>query len=161
MAMSGSTEHRASPTPRTPRRDRILNLTTARKMLPLVQRIVADILAGRQMAAAVRIQLTDLDRRRRDLDWPERRRRYALQDDLVRIEQQVSAAIGELQELGVDLVDEAQGRVGFPTLVNNRPAYFAWDPQIGEIRYWHFADEVRNRTIPVAWLEQEGLTLSK
>jgi hypothetical protein len=58
----------------------------------------------------------------------------------------------------VTLLDDDQGRVGFPTMVNNRRAYFSW--RLGEdgLHSWHFAEESACRPIPAAWLKE--LTLS-
>lgn len=156
--MSGSTEHRASA-PRASDRQRILSLTTARKMLSLVERIVADLLGDRKQLAAVGIERSQLDRRRRELSWPDRKRRYQLQEEIAACERRIEEYCEELAELGVALIDETSGRIGFPTLVNNRAAFFAWEPG-GEIRHWHFADEIRDRAIPMAWFQQEGIAVS-
>lgn len=159
--MNGSTEHQAFETPITSPRQRIMNLTTAWKMLPLVQRIVADLLQHRQHIDILIPELGRLDRRRRELDWPDRRRRYTLQDEIAHTERQLYGTLEELNQLGIYLIEPEAGRIGFPTLVNNRPAFFAWWPEEEDIRYWHFAEEVRNRSIPTAWLQAEGLTLSE
>ena len=60
-------------------------------------------------------------------------------------------ALAELQELGVELLDPAVGRVGFPTVVNDRPAFFSW--RLGEevLEHWHFVGETIRRAIPTAW----------
>jgi hypothetical protein len=158
--MSGSTGNRASGSPlQEGQPERILNLTTARKMLPLVQRIVADILEGQKHTTQLQPELDRLDRQRRELTWPERRRRYVLREEVSRWDRQLQGAAGELEGLSVLLVDAGAGRVGFPTLVNNRLAYFAWWPGEDEIRYWHFADEYKCRTIPAAWLQEEGISV--
>ena len=53
-------------------------------------------------------------------------------------------------------------KIGFPTIVNNRPAYFSWIPGDEALRFWHFADEIARRPIPPAWLrETEGVRSSK
>jgi len=48
-------------------------------------------------------------------------------------------------------LDADAGRVGFPTAVNNRPAYFSWTPGEAELEFWHFADETARRPIPKLW----------
>jgi hypothetical protein len=54
----------------------------------------------------------------------------------------------------VVLLDDLQGRVGFPTLVNNRRAYFSWHPGEEGLHSWQFADEDIARPIPMAWLKE-------
>ena len=62
----------------------ILDLPTVCKMLPLVQRIVAELLAVEQQHAQLLGEQESLDRNRRNLSWPERKRRYDIQDDIDR-----------------------------------------------------------------------------
>ena len=55
-----------------------------------------------------------LDRKKRTLDWPQRQRRYQLEDELHAAEQSLSEMKEELSGLGVTLLDGETGRVGFP-----------------------------------------------
>lgn len=130
------------------------SLKTVHKMLPLVRRIVEDI--RQRQAGLVRLmpEQARLDREKRALSWPERQRRYQLQDDVLHAEKALAEVQEELAGLGVVLLDEEIGRVGFPTMVNNRRAYFSW--QLGEegLHSWHFAEEVASRPIPAAWLKE-------
>jgi hypothetical protein len=137
-----------------------MNLSTAWRMLPLVGRIAADLLETHHERDKVQPELERLDRRKRDLTWPQRQRRYVLQQQLGALNHHYQAVCQEIRELGLAVIDAEAGRIGFPTLVNNRAAYFAWWPGEEEIRYWHFAEEVQCRTIPTAWLQSEGITLS-
>jgi hypothetical protein len=43
--------------------------------------------------------------------------------------------------------------IGFPTLVNNRRAYFCWHPGETALQYWQFADEETQRPIPASWFK--------
>jgi hypothetical protein len=56
-----------------------------------------------------------------------------------------------MDTLGVVLLDAELGLVGFPTLVNNQRAYFAWKPGDEGIDFWQFADASRRRSVPAAW----------
>lgn len=154
--MSGSLGHQAPDAPAEPGRgERVMNLTTARKMLPLVQRIVADILDNQRGLDALQPQLDRLDRQKRDLVWLERQRRYALREEQAGREARLGEAQQELRQLGVILVNLEAGRVGFPTMVNNRPAFFAWWPGEEGVTRWHFANESRTRTIPAQWQDED------
>jgi hypothetical protein len=156
--MNGSTENTAFGAPESPEpRETALSLGSARSMLPLVQHVVADIL--RQQAIMTRLQpeQAHLDRHRRQLAWPERQRRYQVRDEVSAAEQELHAALAELQGLGVSLLDSDSGRVGFPTIVNERRAYFCWRPGEEGIRCWHFAEETVLRPIPPSWAKHEDV----
>ena len=82
--MKGSPK-RASNSPRqSARAPVVLDLPTVQKMLPLVRRIVADLLAAEQDNGSLLWELEGLDRNRRTLTWPERQRRYQIQDEITR-----------------------------------------------------------------------------
>jgi len=103
-----------------------------------------------------------LDRNRRELSWPERQRRYFLQEESARLEQKRTDAVGELKVLGVQVIDPAHGRVGFPTIVNTKAAFFSWLPGEDDVNYWHFAGDVeRRRPIPASWAKEEPLASFK
>jgi len=159
--MSGSTGNTASGAFEKPERgETLLSLTTARRMVPLVRRIIEDILALRQRLLRLIPEQERLDRQRRDLSWPERARRYQLQEEIGAAEGQLQQARAELDGLGVVLVDPDAGWVGFPTAVNGRRAYFSWKPGEEILRFWHFAGETVRRLIPASWAKIDDTTLS-
>ncbi|GIW82165.1 MAG: hypothetical protein KatS3mg105_3972 [Gemmatales bacterium] len=131
----------------------VLTLTTARKMLPLVRHIVESILSARQELTKLLPEQIRLERCRRNLPWAERARRYQLQDDIDACEKNIQVAIAELESLGVTLLDEETGRVGFPTRVNSRKAYFSWTPEQDTLIEWHYADDNTLRKIPANWVD--------
>jgi hypothetical protein len=135
-----------------------LNLKTVQRMLPLVQRIVGDILVSQKSVRHLQPEEETLDRNKRELAWPERQRRYQVKDELARAEVSLQDALTELRELGVTLLDGDQGRVGFPTMVNNRRAYFSWHTGEDGLHSWQFADEDVTRPIPLAWLKETSFS---
>jgi hypothetical protein len=136
----------------------VLDLPTASNMLPLVRQIVADMLDAEQNLGSLLWEQNGLERNRRDLSWPERQRRYFLLDEVARLEQRRKDMVSELKELGVQVLDTTHGRVGFPTIVNTKPAFFSWRPDENEVGFWHFAgDDDRRRPIPVNWTKQAPL----
>jgi hypothetical protein len=159
--MSGSTEHRASGrSEKTARKVRVFDLTTARRMLTLVERIVSDIGHARQDLAEMLPEQERLDRQKRLLSWPERSRRYGLRDDIAAREDLVQEALAELDHLGVELLNPKLGRVGFPTLVNHRKAYFSWQPGEETVQFWHYAGDSERQPIPPDWSKVVNLSLS-
>jgi hypothetical protein len=157
--MNGSAGNKASGAPGKPERsETVLSLSTVHRMLPLVQRIVDDILRNQKSLERLVPEQDRLDRKRRSLPWPERQRRYQVREDVTIAERDLQEALTELQILGVSLLDPELGRVGFPTMVNNRRAYFSWRPGDEGLRHWHFIGENVCRTIPAAWMKEISLS---
>jgi hypothetical protein len=154
--MNSSKGDRATGAPETP--EVAYSLKTVQKMLPLVGRIVDDIKNRQHALQQLEPEQQRLDRQRRDLTWPERKRRYQLQEEVTRAERALAEVRDELAGLHVALLDDDQGRVGFPTMVNNRRAFFSW--RLGEdgLHSWHFAEENACRPIPAAWLKELALS---
>jgi hypothetical protein len=157
--MNGSTGNTASGAFEKPnRRETNFDLLLARRMLPLIGRIVADMVQARQRLGQLLAEQNHLDRNRRTLAWPERSRRYQLREDVAGTEQQLQAVCTELDNLGAVLVDPKTPAVGFPTVVKGRRAYFSWQPGEDELKYWHFAGDRVRRPIPAAWVRAEDLS---
>jgi hypothetical protein len=146
--MKGHPKRASRPSRSQERSGIVLDLATVRKMLPLVRQIVADVLEAEITLNRLLWEQDGLDRNRRDLNWPERQRRYFLADEVAKAGQRRKDTVSELKELGVQVLDSAHGRVGFPTIVNEKPAFFSWQPDEADISYWHFAgDDARRRPI--------------
>jgi hypothetical protein len=147
-----NTPNRASNSAGKPRKkDITLDLPTARKMLPLVQSIVMDIVNSRRALNTLTPEQERLDRQRRDLVWQERQRRYQVADEIAAAEKAWATAVGELNGLGVTLVDDEAGEVDFPTKVNGRSAAFSWLLGEESLKHWHYVDEEFRRPIPNEW----------
>src|SRR4051794_35462084 len=84
--MNGSKGNAAFNAEMPERRDIVFNLNTANRMLPLVQRVVDDILADRKAIRRLEPEQNRLDRQRRDLVWQERQRRYKVHDEVASVE---------------------------------------------------------------------------
>jgi hypothetical protein len=133
------------------RKETVLDLPTARQMLPLIKCIVSDIVLTRIALNKLTPEQERLDRHRRDLVWQERQRRYQVGEEIGAAEKSLLAAVSELKSLGVNLVNDEAGEVDFPTKINGRPAAFCW--KVGEDRldHWHYSDEELRRPIPADW----------
>ena len=142
------------------RRDVVLNLNTAHRMLPLVQHIVTDILADRAVLTRLQPELDRLDRHKRELVWQERQRRYQVHDEHASAERHMQEALEELDTLGLALLEPETGRIGFPTLVNDRRAYFSWTPGEETLYTWQFEEEDIRRPIPQSWWKISETSLS-
>ena len=156
--MSGSRSFPTSDASETPERGEVvLSLKTVNKMLPLVQQIANDIVTSRRTTARLHPEESRLDRQRHTLDWTGRQRRYEIKEEIGRADKDLEVALAELRDLGLVLLDDLEGRIGFPTMVNNRKAYFSW--HLGEegLHCWRFADEDADRPIPASWLKELSL----
>lgn len=152
--MSGFTENRASgASERSGSPGAVLTWHASRAMLPLVSQIARDIRTHHQRLRQLRPELAQLDQNRRLLTWPQRARRYQLEDEIARAEADLRAVLAELDSLGVALLDEAAGLVGFPTLVNERRAYFSWQPDEDGLAWWNYAGDRLRRPVPEEWTE--------
>src|SRR5260221_8997393 len=130
------------------RKKQPVDLTTARRMLPLVQRIVTDIVHDAQELNRYTFEQEGLDRDKTNLSWPERQRRYTLQGEVARLRSRLEEERGELDSLGAILFNPALGQIGFPTIIYDRPAYFSW--QLGEesLNFYQFDGESTRRPLP-------------
>lgn len=157
-----NTPNRASNSAGKPRKKEVsLDLATARQMLPLVRSIVADVQTARRALDRLVPEQERLDRQRHDLVWQERQRRYQVGDEIVAAEKAWTAAVTELNMLGLTLVDDEAGEVDFPTKVNGRTAAFSW--LVGEeaLGHWHYADEESRRPIPADWDKTGSVTATR
>jgi hypothetical protein len=136
------------------RNEVVLSLRTVQKMLPLVQKIAQDVVDAHRDIAQLHPDEARLDRERHSLDWPGRKKRYEVKEAVAKAQKQLDFALAELRELGLVMLDEFDGRVGFPTLVNNRKAYFSWHLGEERLQHWRFADEEVDRPIPAPWLKE-------
>ena len=93
----------------------------------------------------------NLERRRHILDWPKRQRRYRINEEILTAEKELSAVEAELDALGVVMLEASTGLVGFPTMVNNRAAFFSWRPEEDGLTYWNFSGDMNRRPIPEDW----------
>jgi hypothetical protein len=150
--MNGFTERRASGSGRQPGpNDLVLTWEMSIAMLPLVRRIVADVLGHQERFARLRPEHDRLERNRLNLAWAERARRYELEEEMTALGKELAASRGELESLGIALLVDQTGLVGFPTIVNNRKAFFSWKPGEEGLAFWNFADDRRRRPVPASW----------
>lgn len=147
-----NTPNRASNSAGKPRKkDIAIDFSTAQMMLPLVKSIVTDIVHSRQAITRLVPEQDRLERHRRDLVWLERQRRYQVNDEIAAAEKNLTIALLELTGLGVNLVDEENGEVDFPTKINGRSAAFTWKLGDETLHNWHYSGEEQIRPIPKDW----------
>jgi hypothetical protein len=157
--MSSSPKRAFGSSAKSKRKEVNLDLSTARQMLPLVRSIVKDIIDRRTELQKLQPEQDSLDRHRHDLVWAERDRRYRIHEEIVAAEKALKTAVGELNDLGVALLDGERGRVEFPTRINGRPAVFSWQPGEENVGFWSYEEEDVRRPIPSDWTPGTPLRL--
>lgn len=128
-----------------------LTLGLARKMLPLVSRIVEEIRDRWNRLTKLEAEQLDLDHRRRNLGWPERSRRYQVAEEISSEHHHLQDAVAELEVLEVVLVDPVLGEAAFPTTISGRRGYFVWRAGRNDIDWWCYANEPTRHAIPGTW----------
>ncbi|QVL32831.1 DUF2203 family protein [Telmatocola sphagniphila] len=136
------------------------DIQTANRMLPLVKQIAQDMSANSLRRCKLQRELNQLDAFRRELTWESRSRRYRIVEELGTCDSEMKSAMQELKQLGISVVDDTHSRIGFPTNINNRPAYFTWQPPEEQVQFWNYRDEEARRPIPSDWLETKPKVLS-
>jgi len=150
--MSGHPKKAPRAAKTTERTEPLFELPTVLKMLPLVRQVASDLNTTRDELRKLHVEGDRLDRQRHDLSWPERRRRYSVHDSINDAERRVRSLVNELENLGVVVIDVSTAQLGFPTIVNNKLAFFSWLPGEESVGHWHYDDDFsRRRPVPEAW----------
>jgi hypothetical protein len=128
--------------------------TQANKALPLVRRIVVDLVACfRAWEDAVR--QVELTAHENTLVNPESER---WQREAQRLAAEIDAFVRELSELGVEVKGLDVGLVDFPGTLDGREVFFCW--QLGEpaVTHWHDRDAgfSNRQPVPLAMLAEHG-----
>jgi hypothetical protein len=152
--MSGFTENRASgASEQSGSHDRVMTWHASRTMLPLVGRIAGDVVQYHEQLTRMQPEFAHLERNRRTLSWPDRARRYQLEEDIASAQNEMRTLLAELEVLGLTLLEPALGLIGFPTLVNDRRAFFSWRPGETSVLFWNYADDLTRHPVPEDWTE--------
>lgn len=109
---------------------RIFTIEQANRSLPLVNRVVDDIV--RQQKEVCRLE-EQLQESQADC-WEDCQERYTLALERLR------DLIDELTDVGCQLRDWRRGIVDFPAIHNDRRVEFCWRLGEREIRHWHEPD---------------------
>ena len=145
----------------TTRAEKVLNLRTVQKMLPYVQSIVSELTDRRRLLTELHPEQGRLERKKRHL--PGKNAKLATASRTKSPSRIAASRTSSMSSasLGVVVLDVDEGRIGFPTMVNNRPAYFTWTPGEEGLHSWQFAEENVPRPIPFAWFKETSFTGGK
>lgn len=135
------------------RRPIVFELPVADQMLPLVQRIVADIVERSVRLGHLRLE-SQRERANTSKSWQRRCNRFKIEDQIQHDEKCLEDLRQELSDLGIKLLDAPHGIVGFPTIVNGSLAYLVYRHEDDGVWYWRYRDQPKLRPIPECWYEQ-------
>lgn len=130
----------------------LFDLATAVRSLPLVDRILQDVMAASARMAHLRLEHQRLLASPAG-DWPTRTQLFEAADRLEAARVALGAAVEEVASLGVDVLDPVRGTGGFPTIVNGSLAHFVYGAGSGTIRHWSYRQRPMLRPVPDSWFE--------
>ena len=112
---------------------RTFTVEQANRMLPLVRRIVEDLVVAHgawqqsvgQFEIASSSNVADAERFQRETE---------------RLAREIDGYLRELAELGVEVKGFEQGLIDFPSEFNGRPVYLCWKLGETSVAHWHDVD---------------------
>jgi hypothetical protein len=114
---------------------KIFTVEQANRMLPLVRRIVRDIVdTHRRWTRAVQSYETAATWTRADSPSSQL---SVLEGDVKRLAAEIEGYLGELRELGVDFKGFEMGLVDFPGEREGRVICLCWKLDEDEVKFWH------------------------
>jgi hypothetical protein len=118
--------------------DRLFTVDDANKTLPLVRRIVEDVVRQHRIWREKILEL-DLVASSTRADEP-RERAEQLEREAQDLAKEIDGYQRELDDLGILLKDRRQGLVDFPSEMGGRRVLLCWRLGEGEIQFWHDVD---------------------
>jgi hypothetical protein len=118
---------------------RLFTLAEAERTLPLVRRIVADLMAEypRWRAAVSRFELLSAGAR---AEWGETPELASAREEVTAAAARINDYLKELEAIGCVFKGFDAGLVDFYTLRDDRPVFLCWKMGEERIQHWHELD---------------------
>jgi len=111
---------------------------SATNMLPLIRRIVADMLQLSRSIDAQREQLRGIDKLPETIDQADYREELSdIRGSLVDDERRLEVCFNELTALGLEVHQPFDGSIDFPAVHNRRRVRLGWHPEDERVEHWH------------------------
>jgi hypothetical protein len=133
--------------------DRRFTVDQANRTLPLVRRIVRDIVESHRAWRHL-VREFEIATAQSRADYPSPRA-MELQRDVQRLARDIQGFIAELQELGVEFKGFDLGLVDFPSEMDGRLIYLCWKLDEDAVTYWHEIDAGFDGRQPLVPILQE------
>jgi hypothetical protein len=130
----------------------VFDLAGARCMLPLIKRILADVVA--EHASLVRDERAAQQAAGEGDSWEGKRAAFRLADAATAHKRTLEGLVAESRKLGVEILDGATGLAAFPTIVNGALAYLVLRHEDDDVYAWRYRDQPKLRPIPRSWFGQ-------
>ena len=117
---------------------RLFTVDEANKTLPLVRRIVQDVVRQHRVWREKILEL-DLVASASRADEPHERAAQ-LEREAQSLAQEIDGYQRELEELGIQLKDRRMGLVDFPSEIAGRRVLLCWRVDEIEVQFWHEED---------------------
>jgi len=118
--------------------DRLFTVEEANKTLPLVRRIVEDVVRQHRLWREKILEL-DLVASSGRVEDP-RDRAEQLEREAQALAREIDGYQHELAELGIQLKDRRMGLVDFPSEMSGKRVLLCWRLGEPEVRFWHEED---------------------
>jgi len=129
---------------------RILSLSEANRMLPLLRQIVRDIMENWEQIVAKRTELEELEKAKEEGRGEEVEGRIQeVKQDLNYLIDKINQYIKEVESLGCFVEEFKRGIINFPSLYNGRKIFLCWHPGEEKVSYWHELDESFNDRVKI------------
>ena len=136
-------------TPGLKMRSRILSLEEANKMLPLLEKIVRDIMKTWEEIIHKRTELECLEKNPDQNAQDVQEEAQELKSDLNRLIDRINSYIREVEQLGCFVEEFKRGIINFPSLYHGRKVFLCWGLEDENVGYWHELDESYNDRIRI------------
>jgi len=124
-------------------------LASARRALPLVRRVVEDVVALHARVLDVQEMVESAEAAGAPVQW------QRAHHELVAVVTKLRDCLDELEMIGAELKDFASGQVDFPATVAGRAVRLCWRLGEPDILFWHAPDETARQ--PIETLPQQPL----
>ena len=124
---------------------RLISIDEADLMLPLLRRIVTDIMQKWELIIYKRTELECLEKgieSSDDLSPQDKESKVEqLKSDLNYLIDKINSYIREVEDLGCFVEEFKRGIINFPSLYCGRKIFLCWVPNEDKVGYWHELDE--------------------
>ncbi len=116
---------------------KLFTLDEANALVPVVEGLIARVRERKRTLDGFQEQVTLAMRRSTGNGHANERELKEREADAKRAADELNRAIAEMQALGCEVKDLAQGLVDFPHERDGRVVYLCWRPGEREIAWWH------------------------
>lgn len=112
----------------------------ANRTLPLVKRIVADIVEQHKAFSATRAEYAKLQSQK-SLDPSQKGRKAELESSIKSSVAEMQGYVAELESLGIAIKSFDEGLIDFPSSRDGREVFLCWKHGEDSVEFWHEPDK--------------------